>query len=166
LSPSVAERKHVKPWIENVGRSDIPRGNHRDPGPSGVLISINDPDLDPPPAGANFAERYDFNFLDVEAYDIVQDESHRCTAEDGKQIAEILTAALAKGANVVVHCTAGVCRSGAVVEVGTILGFQEPNRYRSPNLHVKHQIMRALGMTYDSDEPPPNHSYKNSPVWE
>lgn len=156
----------TRPWIENVGRFDIPRGNHRDPGPGGVLISINDPDLDPPHTGVEFAERYDFKFLDVEATDIVQDESHRCSAEQGRQIAEILTAAYAKGANVVVHCTAGVCRSGAVVEVGTILGFQDTMRYRSPNLHVKHQIMRALGMTYDSAEQPPNLFYRNSPIWE
>jgi len=55
--------------------------------------------------------------------------------------------------DVVVHCVAGVCRSGAVAEVGVMLGFDDAEAYRSPNLLVKHKMMRKLGWTYDSDEP-------------
>jgi hypothetical protein len=56
--------------------------------------------------------------------------------------------------NVVVHCYAGICRSGAVCEVGVMMGFQDTGRFRSPNLLVKHGMMRALGWTYDTDEKP------------
>jgi len=56
--------------------------------------------------------------------------------------------------NVVVHCFAGICRSGAVCEVGVMMGFEDTGRFRSPNLLVKHRMMRALGWTYDEDEKP------------
>ena len=55
--------------------------------------------------------------------------------------------------HVVVHCHAGVCRSGAVVEVGVMMGFDDTEVFRSPNLLVKHKMMRALGWTYDENEP-------------
>jgi hypothetical protein len=54
--------------------------------------------------------------------------------------------------NVLVHCHAGICRSGAVVEVGTMLGFTATERFRMPNLRVKHKMMKVLGLTYDADE--------------
>ena len=50
--------------------------------------------------------------------------------------------------NVVVHCHAGVCRSGAVAEVGIAMGFQDTGVFRAPNLMVKHKLLNALGMTY------------------
>ena len=54
--------------------------------------------------------------------------------------------------NVIVHCHAGVCRSGAVAEIGVMLGFNDTESFRSPNLLVKHKMMKALGWTYDEDE--------------
>jgi hypothetical protein len=63
--------------------------------------------------------------------------------------------------NVVVHCFAGICRSGAVCEVGVMMGFNDTGRFRAPNLLVKHRMMRALGWTYDADEP---HSINGAPV--
>ena len=56
--------------------------------------------------------------------------------------------------NVVVHCYAGICRSGAVCEVGVMMGFNDTERFRSPNLLVKHRMMKALGWTYDENEKP------------
>jgi hypothetical protein len=55
--------------------------------------------------------------------------------------------------NVVVHCHAGVCRSGAVCEIGVMLGFNDTEAFRSPNLLVKHRMMRTLGWLYDEQEP-------------
>ena len=42
----------------------------------------------------------------------------------------------------------------AVVEVGEIMGFTPTDRFRAPNLLVKHRMMKALGWTYDEDEKP------------
>jgi hypothetical protein len=53
--------------------------------------------------------------------------------------------------NVLVHCHAGICRSGAVVEVGSMMGFTPTDRYRQPNLRVKNKMMKVLGWTYESD---------------
>jgi hypothetical protein len=33
-----------------------------------------------------------------------------------------------------------------------MMGFEATNRYRQPNLRVKHKMMKSLGWTYDSDE--------------
>jgi hypothetical protein len=49
---------------------------------------------------------------------------------------------------------AGLCRSGAVCEVGVMMGFDDTERFRSPNLLVKHKLMQALGWTYDENEKP------------
>jgi hypothetical protein len=65
----------------------------------------------------------------------------------------LLQHALANRMNIVVHCVAGVCRSGAVCELGVMLGFTDCEGFRSPNLLVKHRKMRALGWTYDDNEP-------------
>ena len=54
--------------------------------------------------------------------------------------------------NVLVHCHAGICRSGAVVEVGSMIGFTPTERYRQPNLRVKRKMMKELGLTYDETE--------------
>ena len=63
--------------------------------------------------------------------------------------------------NVIGHCHAGVCRSGAVCEIGVMLGFDDTEAFRSPNLLVKHRMMRALGWLYDEQEP---HSINGVPV--
>ena len=51
-----------------------------------------------------------------------------------------------------VHCHAGICRSGAVVEIGSMLGFTATDRFRQPNLRVKHKMMKVLGWAYDENE--------------
>jgi hypothetical protein len=35
-----------------------------------------------------------------------------------------------------------------------MLGFDDTERFRSPNLLVKHRMMKSLGWTYDADEKP------------
>ena len=68
-----------------------------------------------------------------------------------KTIANLLQYALSNRMNVVVHCHAGVCRSGAVAEVGITMGFHDTGVFRAPNLMVKHKLLNALGMTYDPE---------------
>ena len=68
------------------------------------------------------------------------------TNEDAKGIAAALQEAWNEGMNVVVHCHMGVSRSGAVAEVGTIMGFRDVGKFRVPNLMVKKKLMEQLGM--------------------
>jgi len=42
------------------------------------------------------------------------------------------------------HCVAGVCRSGAVAEVGTMLGFTDTETFRIPNVMVKRKLIQQL----------------------
>jgi hypothetical protein len=35
-----------------------------------------------------------------------------------------------------------------------MMGFDDTGRFRSPNLLVKHRMMKTLGWTYDPDEKP------------
>jgi hypothetical protein len=67
--------------------------------------------------------------------------------------------------DVVVHCHAGVCRSGAVCEVGVMMGFQDTYVFRAPNLLVKHGMMRTLGMLYSDDEPHTINGVAIDPDW-
>lgn len=141
------------PWIQNVSMSDIRNGFHFVPGENAMLIQIVDPPGDFPTPKYGFKEIHRFQFLDVEDKDFVLDEAMRCSQEQANELVELLLHALANNMNVIVHCHAGVCRSGAVAEVGVIMGFQDTEAFRSPNLLVKHRMMKALGLTYDENEP-------------
>jgi len=140
------------PWIQNVSMSDIKKGFHINPGDNAMLIQIVDPPGDFPTPKYNFKEVHQFQFLDIEEHDFALEESMRCSQEQANDLVRLLQHALANRMNVVVHCHAGVCRSGAVCELGVMLGFDDTESFRSPNLLVKHRMMRALGWTYDQDE--------------
>ena len=140
-------------WIENVAAADISTGFHHDAGSNSMLISIVDPAGWVPEAKYIFKERHNFEFLDAEDADGFPDEAKISDAQ-AQEIVGLLQHALDNHMNVVVHCTAGICRSGAVVEVGVMMGFADCERFRSPNLRVKHRMMKALGWTYDADEKP------------
>ena len=141
------------PWIQNVALSDIRKGFHIDAGPNSMLIQICDPDCDFPTPLHTFKEVHQFKFLDIEEKDECLDESMRCSQEQANELVQLLQHAFENRMNVVVHCHAGVCRSGAVCEVGVMLGFRDTEVFRSPNLLVKHRMMKALGWTYDENEP-------------
>ena len=151
-----------KPFIQNVSRRCIELGDHligkdnwysditkvqylRDT----VLISISDPDQKPPEAHYAFKEYLFLDFLDLEEDQMPEAESLKISYEDAEKIIKFLQDALDNAYNVVVHCTAGVCRSGAVAEVGTMMGFRETGAYRQPNLMVKRYLMKVLGWDYD-----------------
>jgi hypothetical protein len=138
-------------WIQNVSMSDIRRGFHIDPGFNSMLIQIVDPSYEFPVPKYQFRETHQFEFLDAERDDNFPDEC-KCTDEQAQELVRLLQHAQEQHMNVVVHCHAGVCRSGAVAELGVMMGFKDTDAFRSPNLLVKHKMMKALGWTYDADE--------------
>ena len=139
-------------FIENVSKSDIATGFHMDAGANAMLIRIQDPAtfFGCIKHAQMFKEVYEFEFLDAEDEDGFPDE---CKIQDNQAeaIIGLLQHALDKHMNVVVHCHAGICRSGAVVEVATMMGFTASDRYRQPNLRVKNKLMKVLGLTYESE---------------
>ena len=137
----------MKPWIENISLEDVKKGYHHDAGDNSMLIQIVDPGVEFPTPKYDFRKTYQFYFLDVE-----DNEPDGClydaaiTNEDAKGIAEALREAWNEHMNVVVHCHMGVARSGAVAEVGTMIGFRDTEKFRIPNLMVKHKLMHYLGL--------------------
>jgi predicted protein tyrosine phosphatase len=155
------------PWIENVAAADVPMRFHHDAGPNSMLIQIMDPAPTWWPAPAHeFREVHRFEFMDVERDDKWPDEA-KITPAQAEEIVRLLKHALENRMNVVVHCMAGLCRSGAVAEVGVMMGFEDTERFRSPNLLVKHSLMKALGWTYDENEKPDLESWRTMKLgWE
>ena len=150
----------MTPWIQNVALSDIKKGHHISAGENSMLIQIVDPDLDFPVPMHKFKETHQFKFLDLEKDDHFASEL-KITDQQAEQLVNLLQQAMDNRMNVVVHCVAGVCRSGAVCEVGVMMGFRDTEVFRSPNLLVKHKMMKVLGWTYDENEP---HTVNGRPV--
>ncbi len=138
-------------WIQNVSMSDIRQGFHIDPGFNSMLIQIVDPAYEFPVPKYQFRETHQFEFLDAERGDNFPDEA-KITDAQAQELVRLLQHAQEQRMNVIVHCHAGVCRSGAVAELGVMMGFKDTESFRSPNLLVKHKMMKALGWTYDEDE--------------
>jgi predicted protein tyrosine phosphatase len=133
-------------FIQNVSMSDVQRGFHINPGENSMLISIVDPDMQHPIPKYSFKEIHRFKFLDLE------DDVHykdAPTQDDADKIVSLLQHAMENKMQVIVHCVAGICRSGAVVEVGVMMGFSDTETYRCPNLLLKKQMLKSLGWTYE-----------------
>lgn len=141
------------PWIQNVALSDIKKGRHIDPGPNNLLIQIVDNGMEFPEPLYKFNSVHQFQFLDLEKNDECIEPEMKITDAQAKSLVLLLKQALLNRSNVIVHCVAGVCRSGAVCEVGVMMGFDDTEDYRSPNLLVKHKMMDVLGLSYDENEP-------------
>jgi predicted protein tyrosine phosphatase len=140
-------------WIQNVALSDIKKGFHIDAGINSMLIQIVDCGMGFPTPAKQFKEVHQFEFLDLEKDDFALEEEMKITDQQAEQLVTLLQHAHDNRMNVVVHCVAGVCRSGAVCEVGVMMGFDDTEVFRSPNLLVKHKMMKVLGWTYNENEP-------------
>jgi predicted protein tyrosine phosphatase len=158
-------------WIQNVALSDIPKGQHIRVGENSMLIQICDPDMEFPIASHQFKETHQFKFLDVENDGLTNNgdgtwtdmSEHAIKDADAEKLVALLQHAFENRMDVIVHCHAGVCRSGAVCEVGVMMGFQDAESFRAPNLLVKHKMMQVLGWLYDEQEP---HTINGVPVKE
>lgn len=136
-------------FIQNVSYTNFKEAIHKAPGPRGIAIQILNPLRDDfgfegegvqwPTSPFTYHETYRFNFEDSESEDSISDE-------DAKMIGSILVKALKEDRNVIVQCAAGISRSGAVCEVGVMLGFEDLKGHRLPNIHVKSKILKFLNL--------------------
>ena len=150
--------------IENCAADDINKAFHHDAGSHCMLIQLMDPDAGWWPVPKHtFTEVHQFSFLDVENTDEYP-EDVKISDKQAAELVRLLHHALASEMNVVVHCYAGICRSGAVVEVGSMMGIEPVEKYRQPNILVKHKMMKVLGWTYDENEERPDH-WRNYDPW-
>jgi rhodanese-related sulfurtransferase len=135
------------PWIENIPLENVAKGQHHACGENSMLIQISDHDMAFPSPKHTFKQVHQFIFLDIE-----EESDFAITDAQAAELVRLLQHAFENRMNVVVHCHAGICRSGAVCEVGVMMGFSDCERFRVPNLLVKHKMMRVLGWTYDEQE--------------
>jgi predicted protein tyrosine phosphatase len=148
------------PWIENVACTDIPKANHHDAGPNSMLIQIMDPPGDFPTPKYKFKEVHQFDFLDIEDDGMTNlgdggwtDMSEfAITQEQAKELVRLLRHAYDNRMNVVTHCFAGLCRSGAVAQVGIEMGFDDVGNFKSPNTRVMRMMMEELELPYEQKE--------------
>lgn len=149
-------RKEIMPFIQNTSLKNIRTGNHLDPGQNCILIQISDPPGNFPKPRHVFKEIFQFDFLDLDEKNLCSENplsEFLITQNQADDLVGALKKALDKNMNVIVHCHAGVCRSGAVAEVGVMMGFEDTGSHRIPNIPVKKMMMRSLGWTYDSPKP-------------
>ena len=135
------------PYIQNVSMRAIRNGDHWHT-PNDVLIQITDSGYPPPVPKYEFAKVYQFQFMDIEESEKVVDMELACSYNQASTLAAILQDSLHYDHNVIVHCHAGLCRSGAVAEIGVMMGFEDTGVARMPNLLVKKRMMQALGWGY------------------
>jgi len=126
-------------FIENCAAYQITDGTHSNAGDNAMLIAITDPGSEHPTPKASFKIVKRFHFLDVD-----NAANGAITNQQAQEIYDALQHALQNKMNVIVHCVMGVCRSGAVVEVGTILGFDDTGKWRAPNLLVKQKLISCM----------------------
>ncbi len=143
----------MNPWIQNVSLSDVKKGHHVAVKENSMLIQIVDPAMEFPTPAQKFREVHQFEFLDLEKTDDTINDDWKISDAQAAELVRLLQHALDNKMDVVVHCVAGVCRSGAVCEIGVMMGFRDTEVFRSPNLMVKHKMMKVLGWTYDENEP-------------
>ena len=135
------------PKIENCSWDDFRKGNHRLDPLNAVAIQIVDPgDTPPEPAEDVFYTRAVFEFLDAEEPTQFFPEEKLFSDEQAGVLAGILRTALEEDRDVLVHCVVGACRSGAVVEVAEMIGFDKCFRYRLPNVRVKRKLMEQFDL--------------------
>ena len=135
------------PYIENCSQSAVEKGTHQLTPSDTILIQITDPDSEfvKPHFQAGFAHIYQLRFYDITAPLWGNDRLlEPITEGQAEFLVHILDTALKMRYNILVHCTAGLCRSGAVTEVGVIMGFNAVHDNRIPNVEVKSKMMRVL----------------------
>lgn len=136
-------------FVANYPKIQIEKGLHFDSFNGLILIQIQDPDSQfiTPKLLEKFKEVHQFKFFDSE------DESPTSISDQQAiEISKILLNAKNNNYDVIVHCHAGICRSGAVAECALLLGFEIPEdielHKRIPNTLVFNKIRKALGFLY------------------
>ena len=138
-------------WVQNVSLKDAITGMHYFVPHKTVLIRIQDfgqTDFKPVLYHNQFVEVHKFCFNDNDD----PDDISNITVEQAKLIANILKNCKEKEYNIVVHCIAGLCRSGAVADVGILYGFEDTETKKIPNMLVKNRLKEELGLTVDYSE--------------
>lgn len=144
------------PKIVNLSMSDVVQGRFPDwCDQNTILVQIQDVDHAPTARFANVKKRGRFvrvvqmRFDDVDNYTV---KYYTPISDDqAKQLADIIKLAKDANLNIAVHCHAGLCRSGAVVEAAVRYGFDDPKKDRFPNKLVLQKLTQLLDVAKSAD---------------
>lgn len=144
------------PKIINLSMSDVTHGKFPDwCEENTILIQIQDVDCSPTAKFANVKRRGRFVRLIQMRFDDVDTPDPKYWTEisddQAKELADIIKLAKEANLNIAVHCHAGLCRSGAVVEAAVRYGFEDPKKDRFPNILVLKKLSKLLGVEKSSD---------------
>jgi hypothetical protein len=144
--------EQMKPWVANRGLWDA---EAYVPGPNTVCVSITEPAGGPrswrvvPLAKLQpgYLAVLRLQFEDYDSLRLHPPDAVLFTPEQAKQVAEFVT--LHRGQNILVHCSAGISRSGAIVDavLQAFPEYEDRGNPRHPNGHVRSLMKRALGLT-------------------
>lgn len=109
-----------------------------------ILIRLHNPDYEFPEGESEFLREVFFH----EVYELGIDDSYIIPEETIEKLAKLISDAKEREQNIVVHCHAGISRSGAVVEVATMMGYKDIGRHRNPNRVIKEKLRKALGIKH------------------
>lgn len=142
-------------WVANFSMKQIEEGEHFTVDNKTILIQIQDPDTKEfinPKYKKDFNKIYQFKFWDAEdEKDIpVKDKEGLFSNKQSLEISKIIQDAKENNLNIVIHCHAGICRSGAITEVCGLYGFDIENQInnRIPNKLVFNKLRKNLGLLY------------------
>ena len=138
-------------WIQNISKQRILDGDHISPGKNSMLIQIIDSRFQFPNPKFKFKEVHQFAFGDFEEEDDWEN-IEKITDNQVENLIECLKHALINDMNVLVHCSLGTSRSGAVCAVGVEMGFKDRKTYRNPNALVKNKMLKLLGISCPEEE--------------
>ena len=101
----------------------------------------------------DFMKEHHFHFNDVEEPSAYGGSSRGLiTEKQAFKIAQIIKECLEQNKHIIVHCMAGISRSGAVVEAARFYGFDVIEKYKIPNCAVKTRVIRELRMLDYNDD--------------
>ena len=138
-------------FTANWSRFQVEQGVPYQIGARDWLISISDVDTPRAVIADNFDRVLFLKFDDAER----ETDGTLMSEAQAKEIAAFIREADAKGFNVWANCHAGMCRSGAVVEVLGMLGWQIADDYspeRIPNRHVFNLLRKQFKRLLNSWE--------------
>lgn len=128
-------------WVRNMSEPDILAAT---PAPDIAVVSIADSE---PPRTVNVPDGYSA-VLSIQFNDVPAGQPGDMTPDQAETIAAFLLRHRFRRDNILVHCGAGISRSGAVVDVvlRAFPEYQDRGANRNPNPHVMALMEEALGL--------------------
>jgi len=154
------------PWIANMGMREAEKF---EPGPDTVCVSITEPKSDRCYGlEANISQGYTgilrLQFEDYDSLRLHPPDAVLFTETQAKMVTDFVTRH--RGENILVHCSAGISRSGAIVDaiLQAFPEYEDRGKTRFPNGHVRSLMKKALGLVPSGKIEEPMRCFGHMPI--